>query len=384
MVIPDYTNSIVNLASSIIKARGGNPTYPPLKQLQPRSINTKNILLIVIDGLGFNYIKKHAKNTVFAEHLKGSITSLFPSTTATCITSFLTGVAPQQHAITGWFMHLKEIGMITAILPGCPRAVKVPLNMMGTDVTSIYRQKTIFEKIKAVSYTISPADFINSAYNITLCRKTTGLFYNNLSNFIKATVWAVKKKTAKQKFIYAYWPEFDMLCHEYGTTNVQVKKHTKDLNRKLTRLLKELKGTDTTIIITADHGHKDIRKERIIELKDHSILAKAHSMPLSGEPRAAYCYVHPSKASQFETYVKKNLAHACTLHTSEELIRKGYYGTGTPSKHLADRVGDYILLMKDDYTIKDTLITEKGNRHKSMHGGLSEDEMFVPLIVIRA
>lgn len=383
MVLPDYTNSIVNLTNSIIKARGGNPTYPPLKQLPPRSINTKNILLIVIDGLGFNYIKKHAKNTLFTEHLKDNITSLFPSTTATCITSFLTGVAPQQHAITGWFMHLKEIGMITAILPGCPRAVKVPLNLMGTDITPIYRQKTIFEKIKAVSCTIAPADFINSAYNATLCRKTTGLFYHNLSSFIKATIWAVKKKTAKQKFVYAYWPEFDLLCHEYGTTSKQVKKHTKDLNRKFTKLLKALKGTDTTIIITADHGHKDIPKERIIEIKDHPIIAEALTMPLSGEPRAAYCYIHPSKASQFKSYITKNLAHTCTLHTSEELIKKGYYGEGKPNKNLHNRVGDYILLMKENYAIKDTLMTEKGNRNKSMHGGLSKDEMLVPLIVIK-
>mgnify|MGYP001582468021 CR=1 FL=1 len=67
------------------------------------------------------------------------------------------------------------------------------------------------------------------------------------------------------------------------------------------------------------------------------------------------------------------------------LQEKGYnklLGKGKPNKNIFDRVGDYILLMKEDHAIKDNLMTEKGNRHKSMHGGLSEDEMFVPLIII--
>ena len=48
--------------------------------------------------------------TILSENLIGSMTSVFPATTASAITTFATGLAPQQHAFTGWFMFLKEIG----------------------------------------------------------------------------------------------------------------------------------------------------------------------------------------------------------------------------------------------------------------------------------
>ena len=53
-----------------------------------------------------------------------------------------------------------------------------------------------------------------------------------------------------------------------------------------------------------------------------------------------------------------------------------------PNKKLFDRVGDYVLIMKENYIIKDSLAGRKVERNKGNHGGLSSQEMFVPLIVI--
>ena len=44
-------------------------------------------------------------------------TAANPPTTSAAITTFATGLAPQQHAVTGWFMHLKELGAVSTILP---------------------------------------------------------------------------------------------------------------------------------------------------------------------------------------------------------------------------------------------------------------------------
>ena len=39
--------------------------------------------------------------------------------------------------------------------------------------------------------------------------------------------------------------------------------------------------------------------------------------------------------------------------------------------------------MKDDWTIKDRLPGEKQHRMLGVHGGISSDEMLVPLIAVR-
>ena len=59
---------------------------------------------------------------------------------------------------------------------------------------------------------------------------------------------------------------------------------------------------------------------------------------------------------------------------------KNYFGLGKPHPQLAQRIGDYVLLMKENYIIKDFLLGEEEHFSIGNHGGLSEDEMYVPLI----
>ena len=89
---------------------------------------------------------------------------------------------------------------------------------------------------------------------------------------------------------------------------------------------------------------------------------------------------HPQKTQQFEKYIKDNLDFCCQLYKSIDLLDKGVFGLFKPNKNLIDRIGDYILVMKENYIIKDFLLTEKKECHIGNHGGTSPNEMFVPLI----
>src|SRR5574344_2058116 len=108
MISPDYKNSIVNFSSSIIKAFGGQPLYSTLPELNFLS-QSQNIIFLLIDGLGYDYLQKNDPNSFLQQHCLTKITSFFPSTTATATTGLETGVPAQQHAITGWFVYLKEL-----------------------------------------------------------------------------------------------------------------------------------------------------------------------------------------------------------------------------------------------------------------------------------
>jgi hypothetical protein len=149
------------------------------------------------------------------------------------------------------------------------------------------------------------------------------------------------------------------------------------------KLAKKLEGTNSIIILTADHGQINTPLEKTLMLKDHPKLLECLSNALSGEPRAAYCYVKQSKKNQFERYIKTKWGKICELHKSEDLVKKNYFGLYKPNPKLLDRIGDYVLILKDDYSIKDFLIGEKKTFHLGRHGGLSKEEMYVPLIVIR-
>lgn len=383
MLKPDYKDgSIVNLMSSISKYFGYKSKYKPLKILPASSFeNSKNIILIIIDGLGFEFLKKKRENTIFVKYLVGPITSVFPSTTATAITTFVTGLPAQQHAVTGWFMNLKEIGIVSKILPFTSRAGDLELNKFIT-LKDILNQKCFSDKIKVNSFIIQKKRIIDSDYNLATSGKSKRLSYISLDGFFKQIRKAAKSSN-KRKYIYGYWPKFDSLSHDYGVNSKKVEKHFKELDRKLKKFLKDIEGTNSLIIITSDHGFIDTTKEKIIMLKQHPKLEECLTLPLCGEPRAVFCYVRPSKKKQFERYIKTKLKNICYLYKSEELVKKNYLGLFKPNKKLLDRIGDYIIILKDNYVLKDKILGEKRHYHIGAHGGVSKEEMIVPLIIIK-
>ena len=117
MILPDYDGGgIVNLIASIeIGLGGASQGYPPLREpLAGDLAAAEKVVLLVIDGLGYDYLNR--TGGALREYLQGSLTSVCPATTASAVTTLLTGVAPQQHGFTGWFSWFREIGSVLAVL----------------------------------------------------------------------------------------------------------------------------------------------------------------------------------------------------------------------------------------------------------------------------
>jgi predicted AlkP superfamily pyrophosphatase or phosphodiesterase len=382
--LPNYKNgSIVNLMSSIRKSFGGKSTYQPLKNFDVESISDKNVILLVVDGLGYEYVKKYGKDSFLHKNLKGEMTSVLPATTASAMTSFATGVAPQQHGLTGWFMYLKEIGSVSIILPFSTRVGDFSL-AKKVKYEDIYNQKSFFDGLKADSSSLRHKKYSDSAYSLLVSRGARRLAFSSLSDFFRQIESAIKKGKGR-KFMLAYWAKFDSICHRKGTDSEEALKHFIQLDKKISKLAKSVRDNNTVIIVTADHGLINTREEnKIIKLENHPELAETLSMPLSGEPRFVYCYVKPQKVKQFENYVKTKLKDVCDLHKSAELIQKNYFGLYEPNEKLKDRVGDYTLIMKDNFIMKDRVFGEDQNIFIGNHGGVSREEMLVPLIIINS
>ena len=383
MHLPNYRNgSIVNLMSSILHAHGERSKYHPLRDLDISALRkSTNIVLLIIDGLGYEYLQEFGTNSVLNEHLHGKITSVFPSTTATGITTLLTGLAPQQHAITGWFMLVKELGVVARILPFNPRFGGHPISTTGIDPKLIFGQEPISARINTESHYIIPQYLFESDYTTVTSTGAKKVSYSSLSDcFDKIT--SITKSHSKRKFFYVYLPEFDSLCHEFGTRSEESQKYFRELDHAIVSLMDALRQSNTALLITSDHGLVDTETMDRISLEEHPELADTLSLPLCGEPRGAYCYVHPAKVKQFRAYVTANLNDYCTMHSSRDLIRRHYFGLYEPNPLLLDRIGDYVLIMKDDYVLKDFLVCETRHFLKANHGGVSSKEMYVPLISI--
>ncbi len=384
-VFPDYNGgSIVNLMSSISKAFGSNSKYAELGVLPAKDLKKyKNVVLVCIDGLGYNYLVNR-RNSFLSQNLEGKITTVGLATTVCAVTCFNTGSATQEHGLPGWFSYFKEVGILSKTFMLKPRINGSTFVEQGVDAKNFFDRKPIYEKLNVKSYVIIDDKIRDSEYNKIYSGRKRIVSYKHkkLNLFFKALERTIKRSNSR-KYVFAYWDRFDAKSHKFGFSSNEVLKHFKQIDNKFRKLQKALEGTNTLLVITADHGQMETSKKYLIDLKKHKKLLDCLAVPLSGEPRFAYCYVRPFKTRQFEQYVRNKLAHACQAYKSSELFQRKLFGLFKPHPKFLERIGDYVLVMKKEYIIKDYLEGEDPNYFQlGNHGGLSANEMYVPLIKI--
>jgi len=384
MLKPDYHGGgIVNLMASLTMARGGERSvYAPLHALQPEHMQQhRNIVLLVIDGLGYHFLTRADAGGALRAHLKGRMTSVFPSTTASAVTTFLTGLAPQQHALTGWHIWFRELGCVLTALLTRPRYGGSSLGESDVDVGLLFDHVPVFDLLASRSCMIAPHYIAHSDFNRAHRGRAAVRSYHTLEQMFELTAKEVRSAT-EPNYVYVYWPDLDRIAHEHGIASEAAHVHLAELDAEFSRFVDRIIGTDTLLIVTADHGIIDSAEDRVIELKDHPEAGAMLVLPLCGERRIAYAYVAADRARDFESYVSDVLAPYIDLRPSRELVDGNYFGPGAPHPRLRERVGDYTLIMKDNFVIRDALFGERPYTQVGVHGGMSEQEMLVPLIAV--
>ena len=137
-------------------------------------------------------------------------------------------------------------------------------------------------------------------------------------------------------------------------------------------------------MVTADHGFIDVRPESCLDAASTPGLAPMLSRPLCGEPRVAYCYVRSDFHADFPRRAREGLAGAARVIESASMVENGWFGLADPHPRLLERIGDFALVMEADHAIRDRVEGEKRFRHVGVHGGVSREEMEVPLVVVPA
>ncbi len=381
--LPEYGDGcIVNLVQSLANACGSRSRrYPPLAELPPAAMaGARHVVLLVIDGLGQRTLADNPAGHL-RRHQKATLRSVFPSTTATAITTFMTGLAPAQHGLTGWHMRLDEIDETLAILPLTPRGE--PARQAPPDLPSrLFTYPTLFSQLDRECWALAPQSIAGSPFNAWHARGATTLAYNTPAEMF-GRLAALLKNSARPRYIYAYYPDLDTVSHRHGTRSEQAQQTLAIFDALFGEFLNGAQGSDSWLLATADHGFIDSPPERIVCLDDHPQLAALLARPLCGERRAAYAYVAAHNRPAFAAYLREHLAHCVDLRVSAKLIAAGWFGPPPFHPRLAARVGDYTLLMKDNWTIKDWLPGEKRHKMLGVHGGISSDEMLVPLIALK-
>ena len=348
IVYPDYHNSILNLITSLLKYYSVETNHTSLEVLDKKLQNKyKNVVFIILDGMGEHILKNVSENGFFRKHEIKCITSVYPSTTTAALTTYYSGKTPLES-------YLKE-------------DISGALIDVFQDVV---KYEPIFEKIEKASPEVKAYEIVPDYSDR---RSNRSLRANNIKEICEH-IKLICSNTS-QNFIMAYCDNPDGLLHKYGCDSKEAKQMIRDEAMK-----KEL-SDDTILIISADHGHRDINK--VYDLLEYPELQDCLIMPASLESRTVAFWVKEDKRKKFETLFRQNFGNDFLLLSKEEVLDKHLLGYGEKHKKVDDFIGNYLALSIGDAIIRlQTFLAEGKKVKKSTHCGLTKEEMEVPLIII--
>ena len=403
-VPPSYDGrGLVNLPATVLAAFGvrTDEDPPPLSDLDPALLaDLRQIVIVLADGLGWWQLERfcelgvtpflagiveRAKRRDSAQLLEA--TTVFPSTTAAAITTMHTARTPQEHGNIAYFVWLDEFRQVTAMLRWGPAITRRGsfFDDKRYDPQKYALVPSIHGRLRergVVPYVIEPEMFRNEAMTRMHAREATYVGYvlaTTMGVRLRELIEARPHGTAPS-YVYAYWAGIDTTSHLYGPKSEEAASEAASFDLNLRRAVGDRSPGDTLVIVTADHGHAFTDPDKQIDLLGDGELRALLRNPIAGEPRLAFLHTdHPALVRQ---HLDERWPGAFELLDRDELIAAGMFGRGDATV-ARRRIGEVCAMLCADRGARIMRVDGQDFRHRGSHGGMTPDEMRIPILAWR-
>ena len=380
IILPNYERSILCTISSILKYYNVETKHKASEKIDNllNEKEYKNVVFLILDGLGEHLLNKVSPEGILNKNKIECVTSVYPSTTTAALTTYYSGCPPYETGWIAWSQYFKEYGRALDMFSHNESYMGEPLKEPLIDVyKTVVNYETIFDKIEKASPDVKVYE-VEPEYAETRAKRT--IKADNIDELIIKINNLCKGED--KKFILGYSDNPDGLLHKYGTSSEEVKTFIKETEEKIEKMVEKFEK-DTILIISADHGHKNV--DKVYTLLDYPEIQECLIMPPSLESRILTFWVKEEMKEFFVERFNKVFKNEFWLMTKDEFLNK-YHFLGYGNKHykIDDFIGNYVALSVAGSIIRiETFLAEGKPIKKSTHCGLTKEEMEVPVIVIK-
>lgn len=360
-IVPDYSGAnvrgIVPAILGPVSWKGQLPAWMP-----ELLAHADQIVLLVVDGLGWDQLQSHASVAPTIAGLSGgAITTVAPTTTATALTSIATGLAPGEHGVIGYRVVLggEVVNMLRWTHDGADRRRSQPPSDVQRYPAFLGEQVPV----------VSPAELSATAFSEAHLRGSRPVGVRATSSL----PLDVRRELADgERFVYAYYGGVDRIAHERGFGDYY-DAELRDADRLVADLLSVL-PPGAALLVTADHGQVSVGDNIVVPSPELLTLVSMQS----GEGRFRWLHARRGGVAELTAAAEQEFGGTAWVRTREQLLDEHWFGA-TVSPPVAARLGDVALVAREPVSYHDP--DDSGPFELvCRHGSMTSAEVYVPLL----
>ena len=332
---------------------------------------SRRAVVVLVDGMGDDLLRRRGGHAPFLRgHLPAAyrIDCGFPSTTATSMGTFGTGLPPGSHGLVGY----------EVLVPEADRILNELSWENGPDPVRWQPCPTVFEvaEQQGIAVTrVGPGYFDGSGLTNAALRGGRFVAAADLDARVQAALDAVR--ASSRALVYLYWGDLDKVGHVFGCESWEWGDELESIDAALRRLVEQV-PSDTAVHVTADHGMVDSPHELRIDLADHPDLLQG-VRHVGGEPRCLQLYCAPGSAPDVLATWRARVGERAWISSRHETVAAGWFGAVRPE--VTARIGDVLVAMKDTFAVVHTGHTRPEILAlRGLHGSVTPQERSIPLV----
>lgn len=332
------------------------------------------VCVVLLDGLGHRQLLERARSAPFLSSLLREDRALVagcPSTTATSMGSFGTGLPPGRHGLVGYEVMDPDRGELLNELRWHP----------VTDPSVWQPYPTVFQELagRGVPVTqIGNPEFLGSGLTTAALRGAQFVGLDRLRDRIDAAIHLLRAPG----LVYLYWADIDAVGHVHGWRSPQWRRTLRAVDRQLALLARTL-PTGTLLVVTADHGMVDVPHLDRLDLATRPGLWSRFRV-LGGEGRFAQLYCEPGTPPEAVADLAEEVARwvgeRAEVRTRAAAVDLGWFGP--VDLRVRGRIGDVVVAGREPFALVDSRTARPHVLSLiGQHGSLTADEQLVPFLV---
>jgi hypothetical protein len=370
--------------------------------LGPFNKEYEAVVLLFVDAFGRRFYEQFKSHPALV-HLTANghvsqLTSQFPSTTAAHVTAIHTGLPPAQSGVYEWYYYEPKSDAVIAPLPFSFAGTERRETLRSTHLTpaDLYPSQTLYQQLAAQdikSYVFQHRSFATSTYSNYVSRGATLRPFYTLSQAL-VNLRSLLAQPESPVYYFLYFDAIDTISHWHGPTSPHLAAEIDSFLQILdTHFLKPLAGQlkDTLLILTADHGQVETDPATTLYLNLDSRFngvtqylkrnQKGDWLVPAGSARDFFLYIQPGQLDAAQAFLADRLEGRADVLKVTDLIAQGYFGPQPPSDVFLSRVGDLVILPYAGESVWWHESDKYEQRFYGHHGGLTPQEMEIPLLL---